>query len=32
MAANLVIAVAVLATNLITDIAYAVVDPRVRYE
>jgi peptide/nickel transport system permease protein len=32
MAANLVIAVTVLAANLITDLAYGVVDPRVRYE
>jgi peptide/nickel transport system permease protein len=32
MAANLVIAIVVLSANLLTDIAYAVVDPRVRYE
>lgn len=32
MAANLVIAVMVLLVNLITDIAYAVADPRVRYD
>jgi peptide/nickel transport system permease protein len=32
MGANLVIAVVVLLANLVTDITYAVVDPRVRYE
>jgi peptide/nickel transport system permease protein len=32
MGANLVIAVVVLLANLITDITYAIVDPRVRYE
>lgn len=32
MGANLVIAVLVLAANLLTDITYALVDPRVRYE
>jgi peptide/nickel transport system permease protein len=32
MASNLVIAIIVLSANLLTDIAYAVVDPRVRYE
>jgi peptide/nickel transport system permease protein len=32
MGANLIIAVFVLAANLLTDIAYALVDPRVRYE
>ena len=32
MASNLVIAIIVLSANLMTDIAYAVVDPRVRYE
>jgi peptide/nickel transport system permease protein len=32
MGANLIIAVMVLAANLITDITYAVVDPRIRYE
>jgi peptide/nickel transport system permease protein len=32
MAANLVIAFTVLAANLLTDLAYGIVDPRVRYE
>ena len=32
MGVNLVIAIVVLAGNLITDIAYAVVDPRIRYD
>jgi peptide/nickel transport system permease protein len=32
MGANLVIAVVVLLANLVTDITYAIVDPRVRYE
>ena len=32
MGANLMIAIFVLAANLITDITYALVDPRVRYE
>ena len=32
MAANLVIAVFVLAANLITDVAYAAIDPRIRLE
>jgi len=32
MGANLIIAFFVLAANLITDITYALVDPRVRYE
>ncbi len=32
MGANLVIAVMVLAANLLTDIAYSVVDPRISYE
>jgi len=32
MGANLVIAVTVLIANLITDIVYALIDPRVRYE
>jgi peptide/nickel transport system permease protein len=31
MGISLAIAVAVLAANLLTDIAYAAVDPRVRY-
>jgi len=32
MGANLIIAIFVLAANLITDVTYALVDPRVRYE
>jgi peptide/nickel transport system permease protein len=32
MGANLLIAIFVLAANLITDITYALVDPRVRFE
>jgi peptide/nickel transport system permease protein len=32
MGINLVIALFVLAANIITDVAYAVVDPRIRYE
>jgi ABC-type dipeptide/oligopeptide/nickel transport system permease component len=32
MGINLVAAVMVLASNLLADVAYAVVDPRIRYE